>query len=233
MTKFPKYSTQICDTFVPVFVPGITSCTLQQGREIRSRLTAGGTFFRSVSVGEINNNIVLECVVTTGTLGSESVVFNYTDQNGIAQPVINFVQEFDINNMCINSGVDQLRSALSANNIITTPAIDYGGNNPHNNTPSWDSSIDGSTCLLTSFGPTNMSGGFNPPTPANAITNTPPASPPIRTGPTYSLFFISSSEANQPNGKPILVNKIIEWNGVNWVTYPSTVFDPLNPPPCP
>ena len=273
MAGFPKYHELICDTYTPDFTASSTPCTLQTTTESRSRLVGGGTFFRSVDVQTAYDvdNIKLECTVTAapseGDNSVDDVEFKVTDAFSVVT-TYNFQQKYDTVEMsCTLNGVSQLRSLLSNNPIVNMPILDTQ--------QPWNSSIDDSDCLLSSFGSTNMSGGNGPPVPTIAV----------RTGPAYSLFHISDSEivtitftvatlaerlalssaqvtdvAHQTGGPEagyyILTginpanesdwtsidpndgtlqptNKVVEWDGDNWITYPSTLYNIGDPVTCP
>lgn len=233
MAAFPLYSPLICPPgWEPDFTAGATQCTLQSGNVTRSRITAGGTFFRSVeTAGSATvNNIVLSCTITlTGTVGdidTYDVIFNYTDPLGVSQTPITVEQKIDTGapGGVTLSGIDELRTALSGNSIVTMPL---------NDTPEpWVAATDDAD-FLSAFGGSpevNMTGGVGLPIYSSGI----------RTGPTYALFHIDNADTAE-NGDNVTVNEISEWDGINnqWISHPSTSYEidsvgNITPtPPCP
>lgn len=218
---FPKYHELICNTYTPVFVAGPSPCTLQSGDTTRSRLADGGTLFRSVENGSTSNvnNIILECIVTPTIGNVQEVVFKITDPLGAVTTLPTFTQEYDAlaapDPICFESGISQLRATLATNLVVTMPTID--------DIQPWDAITDDSECLLTSFGPTNLSGA--------AVL--PDNISPIRTGPAFTLYHVGSAEESATGLPLTVVNTLSEWDGTQWIAHPSTLYDPDSPPPCP
>ncbi len=220
---FPKYHELICNTYTPPFVAGTSPSLIGSGDITRSRLVAGGTFFRSVDVlfASNVNDIILQCVVVfTGIEGTDTNVydvdFTITDPVGNITIIPTFTQKYNTDiNSCVQNGVSILRSLLASNSIVNMPTTDVQ--------QSWNASSNDSDCLLSSFGPTKMSGGAGVPTDTDSI----------RSGPAFTLFHVYESEENNANGSLTLLNQMIEWDGTQWINHPSTLYSPDNPPPCP
>lgn len=217
---FPKYHELICDTYTPNFVAGATPCTMSSENVSRSRLVAGGTFFRSIEHGAVypNNSIILECIVTLvsdiSDIQTYDVVFNVTDKDGIVTPYT-FQQKYNSDlSTCITNGVTTLRDKLATNPIVNMPIIDV--------IEPWDAATDDNPCLLTSFSKTALDGGVGLPIPP----------PTIRTGPTFTLYHANLWDGND-DGTSKMYNKIFEWDGVQWIAHPSILYPIDSPPPCP
>lgn len=216
MAAFPKYHELICDTYTPNFTAGPTPCTLPSYPLVtKSRLTAGGTFFRSTQTGGAANvnNIILQCTITpvsvVGSIVTENVDFTITDSFGVVTniPTITQIHDTGSPEVCVQSGYAQLRTALNSNNEVDMPLLD---------TPAvWDQSTDEGFCMLTAFGPTNMTGA----------TVLPDGSGAIRTGPAYTLAHIVQAETGDA-GEITDINAISEWDGVQWVANPSPLYAP-------
>ena len=241
---FPKYHELICKTYTPDFTASGTPCTLQSAALVtRSRLPIGGTFFRSKqngSVGDVNK-IRLKCEITDVTVvGSpptniitEDVVFTITDQRPDVDVVTilpTFQQRLFTGSpiKCVENGFDNLRTALVGNLLVTMPADDTSDS--ASGDPDIDLNLQASgwvladedECFLTSF-ESNLTG---------ATVLTLAGSPAIRTGPAFTLFHINGAETENDGGITTL-NGVSEYDGTQWIAYPSTLYDPDFPPSCP
>jgi hypothetical protein len=211
MASFPKYHELICNTYTPDFTAGSTSCTLQSAPLVtKSRLVAGGSFFRSVKDGGTGNvnAIVLECILTPrgGSPDVDDGILRITNVDGTIQDVP-FVQKYGGGSPhCIINGVDALRTALSGNTIVTMPLLD--------DVQPWDASTNDAACEMSAFGPTPMGGA----------TVLPDATAAIRTGPAYSLFHVLQAETGD-KGEITDVDAISEWDGTEWVAHPSPQYE--------
>lgn len=249
MAAFPLYSPLICwPGWEPDFVAGSESCVLQSGDATRARLggvvEAGGTFFRSINTGAIENvnAITITCtIVDSGTNGDEdwediSVVVKAP---WISDETYNFTQTYDTNlASCVGlSGPEQLRAAVqngSPASVITLPTIDDIGTGTITSPVPWDSGTDDADCFMTAFLETNLSGAVG--LPANDTD--------LRTGPTYALFHIANAEVSA-TGLPLeSFNGISAWNPftLSWDEFPIPTEDlyeidaggNITPtPPCP
>ncbi len=223
MAAFPLYSPLICPPgWQPDFAAGSEACALQTGDVSRARLVAGGSLFRSVeTAGSADvNNIILQLIVGTpvsvGDIDTSSIDLIISGPMvGSPTITISSTQAWNTNTTsCVagGNGVSNLRAAvLLANTIITMPPID---------TTVWTDS----TCLMASFGPTNMSGGIGLPIYSSSI----------RTGPTYALFHVANADTAE-DGTFEAVDAISEWDGINnkWISHPSTLYEVGDPAPCP
>jgi len=84
MPVSPKYK------YRPKFTPGQDDCVIQSFIESRSRITLGGTFFRSAQIGSSRNAITIENIWLTNSLdtggipiGAENVTTNITSINSV------------------------------------------------------------------------------------------------------------------------------------------------------
>ena len=222
MAAFPKYSKYICNTYPDNgFVAGPQSCVLPSGDVKRSRLAAGGSFYRSVETGATSdvNNISLTCTVTfretVGDIDFYDVVFDYTDDTGAPQPTITVEQRYDtLNTIYTLNGITQLRAALSGNSIVRMPTDDSG------TAGSGYTSVSDAD-HISSFSGT-MSGGLQLPVSGGSPVDLDT----IRTGPTYTLAHIAQSDTAE-NGDWVDINAISEWDGSQWTEHPSSLHEPF------
>ncbi len=216
---FPKYHELICDTYTPAFIPGPAPCVLSSGNVSRARLVAGSAFFRSVEVkSSVDvNEIILECNITKLENGpdfwSENVDFKIIDPAGNITIIPTFRQRTETGS-CLANGFVQLRNLLRYNPVVNMPKIDV--QQPWNN-------LTDEGCFVRAFPPTKMAGAVGEPIDI----------PPIRTGPTFTLFHKNQSEQNSDTGEFEPLNEMVEWTGTQWIPHPSTLYHPDNPPPCP
>ena len=214
---FPKYSEYVCNTYPDNgFEASGENCVLQTSPEVtKARLIAGGTFFKSVKDGGSGNvnNITLECIVTAGSPpGTDNVVLNITDVDGSIQP-ISFTQIGG--SPCGENGINNLRDILNAG----SPTYPYAVMMPEiDDVQSWDAATQDAECVITNFGPIKMGTGLS--VVAKVL---PDGSADIRTGPTFTLFHIQKAETGN-TGEVTTVDAVSEWDGAQWITYPSELY---------
>ena len=235
----------ICGTYIPDFTPGPTPCTLQSATERRSRLVAGGTFFRSIGFSVSENSIQIKCeqlsYIYTGSgtillpvIGDTiTETFRITITKGIVTETFDAVQGSEYQSVedpptvftdtwvITTSAIPSFRSQINGTStLITVPASD--GIQP------WNAGTDDAVTMST-FAYTNMAGGL--PT-APSVT--------IRTGPIYSILQLTGTEdinGNSVTGTTIKYwgyggGSVLGWNVFN----PETeCYNPNNIPPgfCP
>jgi len=222
MTKkvFPKYHELVCDTYTPNFAASGEICVLQTTKEVtKARKEAGGTFFRSVKDGGSGNvnNITLECLVTAGSPpGTDNVVFKITDIDAIEVVdrtvyTIEFTQDSGSPCSIGDDGIKKLRGILNAGSPnypypVIMPEVD--------NEQPWDAATQDAHCTIAEFTPAVSMGG------AKVL---PDGSVSIRTGPAFTLFHIQTAETGT-KGEITDVNALSEWDGVQWIAYPSELY---------
>jgi len=223
MTKkvFPKYHKLVCDTYTPDFTATGENCVLQTVEEVtKARLVQGGTFFRSVKDGGSGdvNNIMLECVVAAGSPpGTDNVVFKITDIDAIEVVdrtvyTIEFTQDSGSPCSIGDDGIKKLRDVLNAGSPnypypVIMPEVD--------NKQPWDASTQDAHCTIAEFTPAVSMGG---------ATVLPDGSVSIRTGPSFTLFHIQNAETGN-KGEITAVDALSEWDGVQWIAYPSELHE--------
>jgi hypothetical protein len=211
--------------------------------ETRSRLWAGGTFFRSISAGSAMNFIELTISNPTGNVFVLTVNRLDPITNNILEQEIYTVTEAVIlgapaippdpnipNDPGTPAGTDKssaipaLRSLVNTNSVLIKMkerAIDADGIPVIPPPDIYDTGGDASS--ISAFSSVLMSGASGAPIP-------PPST--LRTGPERSMFYVESSEYHPPlyPGDPSFNNedghlspvyKTIEWNGDihSWVHY--------------
>ena len=204
MSCFPPYA------FRPQFVPSDTPSAADIREEHRSRLTAGGTFFRSIAQGRDRNQLSLEVtVVSTGPLTFDVTLFV---RFGGGSPVETFMVTQTENNAgdCISGGISALRSAVNSSSTLISM--------PSRGTDFFDSGMDAATGCMSAFSDTSMTGGdgaLDPSVPADlAIILA------IRTGPTRTLLIISTTE--NAVGFPVTPppsNRVRQFDGTVFISF--------------
>ena len=201
--------------------PSISSALVYT--EHRSRLFAGGTFFRSIEQGTSENNTSLEAIIA-----NDEITFNVYIL-GVLQETFNVPQVLVIPippalPHC-TGGINALRAAINdgvtGSNIIEMPArgfdvFDIGGMDPESN-------------CLSAFGPINLAGGSGPPSTANQ-----PFLDALNTGTERSIIMIDTTE--NVTGKsvdPSILRRIQQWDGTQWIQYANIVQGscPIDGPP--
>jgi len=207
--------------------PSISSAVIYT--EHRSRLFAGGTFFRSIDQGTAQNDISLEAIVTETNPPLEfEVTFNVyilgvLQETFVVEQIVNIVLPSGPNTC--SGGINALRAAVNdgttGSDIIEMPArgddvFDSGGEDPDSN-------------CLTAFGPINLAGGSGPPSGANqAFLDS------LFTGTERSIIIIDTTEND--TGKsvdPSILRKIQQWDGTQWLQYDNVAQGscPIDGPP--
>ena len=199
--------------------------------EKRSRVFAGGTFFRSKEGGTAANDISIELVLDTGEFTLNVYV------NSILQethgPVPKDVPDLLATSppYCILSAANALRTIVNADSmIIEMPETDGGADSvggscgtltslpnifEYNNLPT---DIPPGDDCLTQFGPTFLTGADGLPT--GTVINS------IYTGPERTLIILQLTEicGNDVNDTGFLYDppanrKVLQWDGSDWITY--------------
>jgi len=217
----------------PYFIPGPEGCVLQSKAETRARYVSSEISIRSVGFGNYHNNSTVQLnkyastpVLQTpyyshlganvppscGIVGSNSTL--ETLELTFTSPIGNVTYYYacqEIENTgspltCFQNGSVNLQAAIN-----NDPNKKIEINNP-------DKSVANTTCMLSAFSETNLTGG---------LPGAPQLSPPInkiRTGPILLLVYVTSTE--DINGNPLINGNygIRYWNGACWKPY-----DSLNP----
>lgn len=197
--------------------------------EERSRVFAGGTFFRSKNAGSTSNLIEVEYVSSGG------VLLNVYD-NGILVESFGPVPgpEVSVPNptpppatTCTPTVNPAMRALVNGNsNYIQMPTLDYGGE-PANaspiaifnsSNPPDDPVTPGDDCSFF-FGPTFLSGGSGPPTDSSTLAT-------IRTGPERSMVIVTLTEIINDDASddgrlfdPPPPEKVRQYDGTDWIPY--------------
>ena len=210
MSCEPRYDYRPCcfvGSDAPSVAPGF--------HEHRSRLFAGGTFFRSIRQGTIRNSIALEVVIG----GFPNVTLNVYFQGVLSET-------FQINQIITPptvtppdpggcDGIAKLRAAV--NNAVTGSKLiemtfrgfDF-----------FDNGADDSDDCVTAFAITNMRGGAGEPDPVFER----PFIDAIRTGPSRTIIIIRTTE--NITGFPITPptsRRVKQFDGTKWVLYSNLV----------
>jgi len=190
----------------PDFVPGPASA-LPQEDLARSRLFAGGTFFRSKYAvsgdsdfqGSICNSIALS-VVSAGTAWELIVYF----EDEVVERY-STIQAVNCSIMLPSSAISDLRSQTASSSYISMPP--RGSDEQDEDVLMMPPTDD--PCL-SFFTKTNMTGGAGP---GEADV------PSIRTGPDRTIVFVDTKENG--NGTPVNSKTLIQWNYeiLQWVAY--------------
>ena len=187
----------------PSYTPRTTARALVRP-EHRSRLFAGGTYFRSLEQGQDQNLISLEITATFGP--DEYTLFVRYDGTLVETfgPVDQTVD--GMSGTCpIENGINNLRTLVNAGSeyieMFTRGAdivYDFMG---------FDSPC------LSAFSETFMSGGDGRPRDARDIAR-------INSGPERTLVIITSTEdITGTEIDPPAERKVWQWNGEEWITY--------------
>jgi len=204
-------------TYRPVFVASATPCAAGVYTEHRSRLFAGGTYFRSqyligspgVEVqGTINNDISLEIQKATGSPVLPTGTFEYTlivrFQTSIVE-TYTVTQIEDSEPPCSDDAIGTLRTDVNANS-------DYISMPGRGSDTEFDDTGTDSDCL-SEFTESSMTGGSGGPSDDSALSG-------LRTGPDRSIIIIATTE--DTDGEPIApsaAKKVQQWDGSAWITY--------------
>lgn len=178
--------------------------------EHRSRLFAGGTFFRSkliISSIEVQGLICNDISVESSRVSNGAGSYTYTiSVNFQGNPVESYIvtQNELASPPCSNNPIDTIRNNINLNsNYISMPA---------RSTDAFDIGGTDDECWST-FAEISMSGGSGGPSDGATIAT-------IRTGPERTVFILSSTEdANGYSSDPPAERKVQQWDGVTWITY--------------
>jgi len=205
----PPYGKGSPPQYVPVFIASSTPCIAPGYEEHRSRLFAGGTFFRSnlllgspgtEVLGTICNDISLEITRVFVSGGDYDYTLTVKYQSTIVETYGTYRQDI------FNCGgtIDQLRADVNASSeYITMPDRD----SDFEDTGGLDADC------LSIFGESSMAGGSGGPTDGSTINS-------IRTGPERTIIVISTTEdANGAPKEPPTARKVQQWDGFDWITY--------------
>jgi len=194
------------------FVGGAAPSIAPGFHEHRSRLFAGGTFFRSIRQGSIRNSISLEAIVVGG--GPQTVTLNVRFQGVLSETFV-ITQTTSVGPPPTCNGIANLRAAV--NNVITgskliemrTRGFDF-----------FDNGVDDSDDCVVAFSNTSMTGGSGEPDPIFER----PFIDAIRTGPERTMIIIRTTE--DITGFPITppsTRRVKQFDGKKWVLYTNLV----------
>lgn len=193
-------------SYTPDWVSGDFTATIPGFTENRSRLWAGGTFFRSKTQGTDRNNLSITITQNITTLDLTAIVRFYDNTHTtilVTETYSMGQSEPDINGVCLPSAIDDLRNQINTlSQYVEMVSRNYD---------IFDVGED-SGCL-SEFDEVFLTGGNGAPNDASIL-------PTIKTGPRYSLILIRSTEdstgaaTNPPNNK-----RIQQWNGASWIPY--------------
>jgi hypothetical protein len=177
--------------------------------EHRSRLFAGGTFFRSIEQGQDQNSISLEAIVTSADITLNVYVLAVLQETFVVPQIFVVGGPPDFIGSC-SGGISALRAAVNdgttGSNIIEMPARGFDifdfGTDPEDN-------------CLSGFSTISMAGGSGPPAGANqAFLDS------IFTGTERTLVIIITTESI--NGFPVTPGndrRVRQWDGIQWIRY--------------
>jgi len=186
-------------------MPPVADCSAPTFAEHRSRLFAGGTYFRSIEQGPQWNDISIE-VEQIGSPITYDLTVSY---QGIVKETYNVTQVPDGGGGCNISGIDLLRTAI--NGISSYIEMYQRGGDFI-----FDSGGTDDDCLSI-FNETYMSGGSGSPVDASELTK-------IHTGHERTMIIISTTE--RQNGTPTnppAERHVQQWGGSNWIPYQNFV----------
>lgn len=208
--------------------PSLLDCTAPAGDKHRSRLFAGGTYFRSINQGPNENNIELEVVLVVGSGTSGNFQLNIYLSGGVS-PVETFgpfsqlpIYSGSPVGGCSPTAIAALRSAVGYDSTLgcsgsSTNNSSYIEMLPRGCDTGFDSGGADSGCL-TAFSRTAMSGG-SPIIPASYIPTT-EYQDPIRSGPARTLFIVPREENYIGQMVPTTADRrLIQWDGSQWIYY--------------
>ena len=184
--------------------------------EHRSRLFAGGTYFRSIDQGQKENRISLQLQdnVDFGS-GADPNNFRLTVRyDGTPVETYDITQ---IVNMMDGSGdgIGKLRAATASSEYIEM--YPRGADLAYDVTPGNPPIPGGDNIILTSFVQTYMSGGSGVPEDGSLIAR-------INTGPERTMAIITSSEKqNGISDDPLPHRRVQQWNGDVWISYSNLI----------
>jgi hypothetical protein len=195
-------------TYRPTDRPAPAQSTAPGFTEHRSRLFAGGTFFRSIEQGQDQNDISIEATVTLSSITLDVRVLGVLEETFVVPQIAGVFPA-----PC-TGGIDALR--LAVNDGITGSIIIEM---PTRGFDFFDSGTDPIDNCLTAFVDAPLTGGSGPPT-----VGVQPFLDSIFTGSERTLLTIITTESI--TGFPVTPGsdrRVQQWNGVAWVTYSNLV----------
>lgn len=181
--------------------------------EHRSRLFAGGTFFRSIEQGQDQNSISVEAIVGPTDITLNVYVLAVLEETFVVPQIFIIGGPPDFLGSC-SGGISALRAAVNdittGSDIIEMTARGFD---------IFDFGTDPLDNCLSSFVLVNMAGGAGPPSSANqAFLDS------VFTGTERTLVVIATTEA--ANGFPVTPGpdrRIRQWDGIQWIQYANLV----------
>lgn len=203
MSGLPTYA------YMPA-MQNVAQCQMGVSEETRSTLTAGGTFFRSITTGLQANDIAIS-ITQNSTISTLTIYYSVTGLTETFTVPITTTSTTTVGTGGIvtttpDPAFTTLRDEVNASSTLISMPIrgtdirDTGG-------------VDAP--LLVAFPSTAMIGGAGLP----AV----PAMSGDYTGPYRSLWRVTLSERNSPTGLLEQENISYEWNSSEWIVY--TAFD--------
>lgn len=208
-------------TFRPTDRPAPSQSSAIIYTEHRSRLFAGGTFYRSIEQGTEENDISLEATIASDEITFKVYILAVLQETFVVPQVVVPMPPPPV----CTGGINALRSAINdgvtGSNIIEMPArgvdvFDIGGMDPIDN-------------CLSAFGPISMAGGSGPPSTANQ-----PFLDSLFTGTERSIIMIDTTEnAIGKSVDPSILRRIQQWDGTQWIQYANVAQGscPIDGPP--
>lgn len=195
-------------TFRPKFIPSDIPSIAPGYPEHRSRLTAGGTFFRSIEQGQDRNNITLE-LIKTGGFSPFTFTLNIRFNGNLVETFTQLQTETPTvipppPTTC-SGGISGLRTQVNASNFIQMTARGFD---------IFDGGLDDPGNCLSPFAEQNMVGGDGEPPISTPLINS------IRTGPERTIIIITTTEDN--TGSPVTPpasKRIKQFDGTNFITF--------------
>ena len=190
--------------FRPNFVPSRTNPSAATISPVsRSRLFAGGTYFRSIDQGGDRNGISLEAVVS-----GSGVDLNVRFDGSLIE-TISVAQTVNASGNCIGGGISSLRTAVNASSTLVEM--------PARGTDINDSGTDASSNCVSAFGDTSMAGATGPSADPAFIAA-------IRTGAERALVIISTEENSVgfPTA-PSAAEKVLQFDGTDFIPYSNLI----------
>jgi hypothetical protein len=188
----------ICSTFTPIFTPAST-ISLLVFNETRGRLEDGNSFFRSIGIGDVQNDISVE----SEWLDSGSSVTSVSADVAFVRITIrsNGDTEIYVADQSRGGGSDwsvDATDALSSQINLSSSLIEMDKLDIQQPWP--PASPAG---YVDNFSEINLSGGSGQPT-------TGPGSA-VQTGPHHALIFVQNSELGQDTGELAEILEVREW----------------------
>jgi len=227
-----------CGWYEPNFIAGNESCELQIFTESRSRLLEGGTFFRSIEIGQHTENIQIGCKWQVATGGSPAWRYygggdtladvgqvELTITNGTTTEIFFAAQQIvgspNGSPIIWVNAIPNLRAQLigspSGSQLVDMPEDDIQtimGGSP----TTWKASLYDAD-YIGEFLLSNLVGGSGGPTTETELDK-------IRTGSVMTMLYIDQSESDNPDGSLSDVKETRYWNGACWKYYDPIAIAP-------